>query len=89
MELHMNMISPVYARLVLRELERRGIDPAPLFAGLRTRREELLRGGDIAMEDFLHILRAGARLLGDRQLGFMLGLNMHVMAMGPVGVAIS
>jgi AraC-like DNA-binding protein len=89
MELHMNMISPVYARLVLRELERRGIDPAPLFAGLGTRREELLRGGDITMEDFLHILRTGARLLGDRQLGFMLGRNMHALAMGPVGVAIS
>ncbi len=85
----MDMIGPVYARLVLRELERRGFDPAPLFAGLSIGREELLRGGDIAMEDFLHILRAGDRLLGERQLGFILGRNMHVLAMGPVGVAIS
>ena len=85
----MNTISPVYARLVLRELERREIDPAPLFAGIAMRSEELLRGGDIAMQDFLHILRTGDKLLGDGRLGFMLGRKMHVMAMGPVGVAIA
>jgi len=84
----MDTISPVYARLVLRELKRRGINPAPLFAGISTRPEELLRGGDISIQDFLHILRTGDQLLGDGQLGFMLGQEMHVFAMGPVGVAI-
>ncbi|MGB5332432.1 MAG: AraC family transcriptional regulator ligand-binding domain-containing protein [Woeseiaceae bacterium] len=85
----MDRISPVYARLVLRELERRGIDPAPLFAGQSTGRDELLRGGDISLQDFLHVLRTGDRLLGDEQLGFLLGRQMHVFAMGPVGVAIA
>jgi len=85
----MDRISPVYARLVLRELEGRGIDPAPLFAGKSTGRNELLRGGDISMQDFLHILRTGDRLLGKGQLGFLLGRKMHVLAMGPVGVAIA
>jgi len=85
----METISPVYARLVLRELERREIDPASLFTGTVISRHELLHGGDIAMEDFLHILRMGDRLLGDGQLGFMLGRQMHVLAMGPVGVAIA
>jgi AraC-like DNA-binding protein len=85
----MDTISPVYARLVLRELERRKIDPAPLFARTAVSQHELLRGGDIAMEDFLHILRTGDRLLGDGQLGFMLGRKMQVLAMGPVGVAIA
>ncbi len=85
----MDKISPVYARLVLRELERRGIDPAPLFAGKSTGRNELLRGGDISLQDFLHVLRTGDRLLGDEQLGFLLGRQMHVFAMGPVGVAIA
>ena len=85
----METISPVYARLVLRELERRNIDPAPLFAGISTCREELLRGGDIAVDDFLHILGAGDRLLGNEQLGFLLGRNIHVFAMGPVGVAMA
>ena len=87
--MHMDKISPVYARLVLRELERRGINPAPLFAGTTTGPAELLRGGDIAMQDFLHILRTGDKLLGDGRLGFMLGQQMHVLAMGPVGVAIA
>ncbi len=37
----METISPVYARLVLRELERRGIDAGPLFAGTPLTRQEL------------------------------------------------
>jgi AraC-like DNA-binding protein len=86
---NMDTISPVYARLVLRELERRRIDPAPLFAGTRLSRPELLRGGDIPMADFLHVLNAGDRLLGDGQLGFMLGRQMQVFGIGPVGVAIA
>ena len=85
----MDTISPVYARLILRELDRREIDPAPLFAGTALSRQELLRGGDIAVEDFLHILRTGDGLLGDEQLGFMLGRQMHVFAMGPVGAGLA
>jgi len=85
----MNTISPVYARLVLRELERRDIDPCPLFASIRLGRNELLRGGDIPLPDFLHILQVGDQLLGDNQLGFTLGRNMHVFAMGPVGAGLA
>jgi len=86
---HMDTISPVYARLVLRELEQRRIDPAPLFAGTTLSRRDLLRGGDIPMADFLHILNTGDRLLGDGQLGFMLGRQMQAFGMGRVGVAIA
>lgn len=85
----MNVISPVYARLVLRELERREIDPAPLFAETLVDRHHLLQGGDIAMEDFLRILRTGDRLLGEESLGFVLGRQLHVLAMGPVGTALA
>ena len=85
----MDTISPVYARLILRELERREIDPTPLFADTALSRDELVRGSDIAMSDFLHILRTGDALLGDEQLGFMLGRNMHVFAMGPVGAGMA
>ena len=41
------------------------------------------------MEDFVHILRTGDRLLGDEQLGFILGQKMHVFAMGPVGAGLA
>lgn len=85
----MDTISPVYARLILRELERREIDPTPLFTETTLSRDELVRGSDIAMSDFLHILRTGDVLLGDEQLGFMLGRNMHVFAMGPVGTGMA
>ena len=86
---HMESISPVYARLILRELQRREIDPAPLFAGTALSEQALLSGGDIPMEDFLRVLRCADQLMGDVQLGFMLGRQMNVLAMGPVGVAIS
>jgi AraC-like DNA-binding protein len=48
-------------------------------------REKLLRGGDIGLPDFLHILQTGDRLLGSEQLGFLLGRKTHVFGMGPVG----
>lgn len=85
----MNTISPIYARLILRELEQRAIDPALLFTGTSLSRDELLRGGDIRFPDFLHILQIGDRLLGDGQLGFLLGRKMHVFAMGPVGAGMA
>lgn len=85
----MDTISPVYARLILRELERRAIDATPLFHGTALSRNELLRGGDIGLADFVHILQTGDRLLGDEQLGFLLGRKMHVFAMGPVGAGMA
>lgn len=85
----MDTISPVYARLILRELERRTIDPSPLFQGTALSRDELLRGGDIGLSEFLHVLRTGDRLLGDEQLGFLLGRKMQVFAMGPVGAGMA
>ena len=85
----MDTISPVYARLVLREFEQREIDPAPLFTGTAISPDELVRGGDIAVKDFLHILQTADRLLGDEQLGFMLARKAHVFAMGPVGAGMA
>ncbi len=85
----MDTISPVYARLVLRELERRAIDTAAVLAGTTLSRDRLLCGGDIPMTDFLRILREGDRLLGDGQLGFILGNSTHVFSMGPVGAAMA
>ena len=85
----MDTISPVYARLILRELEQRGIDPAPLFRGTALSRDQLLTGGDIKLPDFLHFLQTGDQLLEDEPLGFLLGRKMHVFAMGPVGAAIA
>lgn len=81
----METISPVYARLVLREVEQHEIDASPLFEGTALNREELLRGGDIALPDFLHILQTGNRLLETEELGFLLGRKTHVFAMAPIG----
>ena len=85
----MDKISPIYARLVLRELEQRDLDTSPLFAGIPLNRDALLRGGDIDLPDFVHILEVGDRLIGDQQLGFLLGRKMHVFAMGPVGAGMA
>ncbi len=86
---YMETISPIYARLVLREAQRRALDPAPLFAGTELDPDALQHGGDIDMQDFLRILRAGDKLLGNEPLGFILGQQLHVLAMGPVGAAIA
>ena len=86
---YMETISPVYARLVLREVLRRGMDPAPLFADIALDSDGLQHGGDIGMQDFLHIVRAGNTLLGNEPMGFVLGQQLHVLAMGPVGAAIA
>lgn len=85
----MDKISPAYARLILRELEKRDVDTAPMFAGTALSRDELLRGGDIGLPDFLNILEFADTLLGDEQLGFLLGRKMHVFAMGPVGAGMA
>jgi AraC-like DNA-binding protein len=52
-------------------------------------RNDLVRGGDIAMEDFLHILRTADGLLGNEQLGLLLGQKLHVFALGPVGAGMA
>jgi AraC-like DNA-binding protein len=86
---HVDTISPIYARLLLRELERRDIDTSRLLATTAFGRNELLRGGDIGLPDFLKILGFAARMLGDQQLGILLGRKMHVFAMGPVGAGMA
>ena len=81
----MDSINPVYARLVLRALQRRNIDPAPLFEGLSLTPQALVTGGDITMEEFLQVLRVGHELSGDDKLGLMIGSNTQIMALGFVG----
>lgn len=81
----MDSIIPVYARLVLREMERRNIDIAALFANSSLTREALLGGGDIDIVDFLRILDVGHDRLKGEHLGLILGRNMRVFALGPVG----
>ncbi|AQA18499.1 hypothetical protein BST95_09880 [Halioglobus japonicus] len=85
----MNTISPVYARLVLRDLEQHDIDPSPLFIGTGLSRQTLLEGGDISLDDFLHILRTGQALAPDNRLGLMLGRNAHTSVLGPLGAAMN
>ena len=85
----MDTISPVYARLVLREMQRQGCDTSSLFAGTSLNPRQLLRGGDISITDFLHILDVGQQTLEDGELGLMLGKNMRVSALGPVGAGMA
>ena len=60
-----------------------------MFAGTSLSRNELVRGGDIPMDDFLHMLRTGDRLLGKGRLGLLLGQKLHVFALGPVGAGMA
>ena len=85
----MDTISPVYARIVLRELERNQISTKPLFADTGLTREDLLRGGDIALEDFLQILQVGHELSGNDRLGLMIGSHSQIITLGEVGAAMA
>lgn len=85
----MDTISPVYARIVLRELERKQIATEPLFAGTGLTREQLVRGGDIALQDFLQILQLGHELSGNDRLGLMIGSHSEITALGEVGAAMA
>ena len=85
----MDTISPVYGRLILRELQRRDIDASPLFEGTTLDRKSLERGADISMPDFLQILSTGDRLLEAEQLGFLLGRHIQVFALGSLGFALA
>ena len=85
----METIDPVYARLILRTLERNGADTTALFEGISIGRDELLRGGNIPMADFLHVLREGQRLIGDDSLGLMLGSQANVLPFGALGDAMA
>ncbi|QFU76454.1 AraC family transcriptional regulator [Halioglobus maricola] len=85
----MQTISPVYARLVLRELEQNGVDPEPMFRGLSLNRNDLCLGGDIALHDFLQILQRGQELIPHIKLGLALGRNAHAFVLGPIGAAMN
>jgi AraC-like DNA-binding protein len=85
----MNTISPVYARIVLRELERNQIVTDPLFADTSLTREQLLHGGDIALEDFQQILRLGRELSNNACLGLVIGSHGQIINMGEVGAAMA
>ena len=85
----MENISPVYARIVLRELAAQGIDPTLVLAGTTLDREQLESGGDIPIEDFVTILENGGRLRGDGRLGLMIGSHSNLLNLGPVAAAVA
>lgn len=80
-------ISPVYARFVLRDLLRRGIEVKPLFSGTSLNRQRLETGGNIAMGDFVTLLDNAREMTGDEQLGLMIGRHCNMATLGPVGAA--
>ncbi len=84
----MHLISPVYARFVLRELTQRGIPEQPLFAGTSLNRDTLETGGDISMLDFSTFLENARNTSGDEQLGLMIGRKTSIAVLGSLGAAI-
>ena len=83
----MYTISPVYARLVLREVLDLGLPEGPLFAGTSLERHLLETGNNITLDDFARLLENARPIIGDEKLGFMIGRHTHIVALGPVGGA--
>ena len=85
----MHAISPVYARVVVRELVKQGHPEAPLFAGTALNRQQLDSGGNIPASDFALILENARRMSGNPQLGLLIGRNCNVVTLGAVGAAMA
>lgn len=83
----MEQISPVYARFVLRETLRQGIPAEQLFEGTSVNRAQLESGDDIAMRDFITILKNGRQLNNNDQLGLVIGRHTNIIALGSIGAA--
>ncbi len=85
----MYIISPVYARVVVRELSRRGLPLSPLFRDTTLNKEILDIGGDISAEDYNTLLKNARDLSGDAELGLMIGKSSNIVSLGPVGAAMA
>lgn len=83
----MYSITPVYARIVLRELVRRGLCEQSFFSGTALNRHLLQTGGNILLADFLALLDNARRLSGDEQLGLLIGRHSNLATLGPIGAA--
>jgi AraC-like DNA-binding protein len=84
----MENVSPVYARLLLRDALRLGITAEQLLAGTSLTRPALETGGDISMEDFLAVLENSRLLTGNEMLGLtVIGRNSSMITLGPMGIA--
>ncbi len=79
-------ISPVYARYVLQEFQRRGQNRSVLFSGTALTEKSLQNCDAIELDDFNQLLENGRPALND-ELGLIIGRQVNVMTLGTVGVA--
>ena len=85
----MYTITPVYARIVARELSRRGLSVPLLFRNTALTIERLDIGDNISSQDFVTLLKNGLALSGDPTLGLMIGQSAHIVALGPMGAVLA
>jgi AraC-like DNA-binding protein len=85
----MHDISPVYARVLVRELVKQGYPEAPLFVGTSLNRQQLDSGGNISANDFALILENARQSSGNPRLGLLIGRHCNVITLGPVGAAMA
>ncbi|MEP0203111.1 MAG: AraC family transcriptional regulator ligand-binding domain-containing protein [Halioglobus sp.] len=79
-------ISPIYARYVLRELQRRELNTKTFFEGTALCEDSLQSSDFITLSDFNQLLENGRSPLND-ELGLIIGRQVNVMTLGSVGVA--
>ena len=71
----MSNISPIYARIVLRELQRTELDEARLFQNTGLNRQRLQTGGDISLEAFTNFLRNASTMAGVQRSACLLAVT--------------
>ena len=79
-------ISPIYARYILRELQRRELSTTAFFAGTALCEDSLQTNDTLALSDFDQLLENGRTALDD-ELGLIIGKQVNVMTLGTLGFA--
>lgn len=85
----MATITPVYARIISRELRERGISDEDIFAGSGVTEEDLWQLTELPLAAFNRISANAERLQSDIPLGFLVGVHHTVMSLGTMGAAMS
>jgi AraC-like DNA-binding protein len=84
----MPSITPVYARIIARELSRQGLDESALFAGTGLDPAAIWRESEIQLQPFQQLLKNAGQMQADLAVGFLLGQHQTLAALGPLGVAL-
>ncbi|MFK7733702.1 MAG: AraC family transcriptional regulator ligand-binding domain-containing protein, partial [Pseudomonadales bacterium] len=83
----MPVISPAYARIMVRHLLEKGASEGQIFAGTASTYSKLWDSDDLDLAVFQRLLENGEAIGTEPSVGFLIGQYHNTLALGPTGVA--